>query len=270
MLICGDGKLKKSILAQSLHNASPVCAGPFLEIDTKAKLDALIHGGVESISNIKEDQAALGGIATPGTVFVDNVNRLSNSQQERLLNAIRINRDSLEISESSLLSGFRLVVGAPNEFGDILLEGQVREDMLFRLGANYISIAGLEMTSDHLENLSSWYCYGIAHKLGVVEPVIPRDSMKLLMSCDWPPNGGGLLDILTEAVSVSSSHGLISREILFSILKAYFSSDSLSRDATVLAMEVAKGDLSIAAERLGILRETLLDRLRIYGVTIDS
>lgn len=181
ILIEGDTGTGKSLLAESIHDASARAAGPLLHVDASldpTRLEALLVG---------DDETGLLARAASGTVVIDEVAELEPAAQSLLLRTLE--------------KGFsaRLVSTTKRDLDREVQEGRFREDLYYRLAAARIELPALRERHGDVALLAShfWTLFGGAGEL-------PKAWLLRNLRHPWPGNVRELENAVASEIALAS------------------------------------------------------------------
>lgn len=286
VLIRGASGTGKELLARYVHRASGRPDDRFVALNCAALprdlLEAELFGVEQGAATGVEARPGRFELAHEGTLFLDEIGDMSPETQARVLRVI-------QEGSCHRLGGTRprparpRVVSATNrDLGSLMAEGRFRTDLYHRISAWEVELPPLARRRGDIPNLAVHFLEAEAERLGVRPRGISRRTLRALERYSWPGNirqleqeirraalfldDGDLLDtrLLSPAVAgADDGQGSESDGGLKERLAAYERSEIRS------ALEAADGDVSRAADALGIHRSTLYRRMKALGLSDD-
>ncbi|WP_460419192.1 propionate catabolism operon regulatory protein PrpR [Pseudomonas sp. microsymbiont 2] len=292
VLVHGESGTGKELLAQSMHNASPRQAGPFVAINCAAFPESLLeselfgHEEGAFTGSRKGGKAGLIENAHTGTLFLDEIGDMPVTLQTRLLRVLQ-EREVLRLGAAEPTPvDIRVIAATHRDLRARVREGEFREDLYYRLNILRLAIPPLRERPEDIPMLAQ-------SLLARLSPRTPTNAashalldrlMPYLQRHSWPGNIRELENIVERAVLsanvLQGSNATLALQTLFAelfeaspapspeALAPHPAQDlrSLSRaqeSARVSEMvALCAGDMDEAARRLGISRTTLWRRLR--------
>jgi DNA-binding NtrC family response regulator len=191
-----------------------------------------------------------------GTIFLDEIAELSLEAQAKLLRVLE-NREVLPVGASRALSVDVTIVAATNrDVEEMVEQGNFRRDLFARFAKARIHVPALR---DRAEDL-----FGIAISLSEREHgTLPLDDVEVeaverLLLHDWPNNVRELDAVLAAIRRVDPAPGLRYWAVEQILGKAPVNRSALTRATIEAALAASNGNLSAAAQRLGVSRGKLL------------
>ncbi|MFH2113312.1 MAG: sigma 54-interacting transcriptional regulator [Spirochaetota bacterium] len=283
ILLYGETGTGKELLAQSIHNESPVHDGPFVAINCGALppslLESELFGYAEGAFTgaVKGGKAGLFELAHGGSIFLDEINELDIQLQGKLLRVLQ-EREVMRVGDLKVIPVSVRVIAASNiPLKDEIHNGRFREDVYYRLSVLDIRIPPLRERREDILPLFKRFTQTYSQRNGAPSPEpIPGHLVEALMAYEWPGNVRELentakkWNVLRGIFSVGEAAGLV----LSSLFQDWTPQEQqagsgvadLDTSGTLEEMEqqlVRKvlleesGNISRAARRLGIDRQTL-------------
>jgi DNA-binding NtrC family response regulator len=248
VLLQGEGGTGKSMVARAIHENSE---------RRTAKL-VVWNGTAES--SVRELATAVSE-ARGGTLYIEEVSSLNSSVQLELLHL-------LEQEDSEV----RVIAATPVNLRDAATSGSFRDDLLYQLQVIRIELPPLRERIDDLAELVEAFLVRYSEKNRKNISHVADETLQLFKRYSWPGNVRELQHALERAVIMADSNVLQESDFLFSrkgndaaeadTLKL----NEVERAAVVKAIQLHNGNISKAAEELGLTRASLYRRMEKYGV----
>jgi DNA-binding NtrC family response regulator len=293
VFITGETGVGKELIARSIHKASGL-QGKFVPLNV-AGLDAHLFDDTlfghkkGAFTGANESREGLIAKAQGGTLFLDEIGDLAHESQIKLLRLIQENEYYRLGSDVLLKSNARLIVASNRDFNKLLDIGSFREDLYYRLCYHKLHIPPLRERREDILLLAEHYAGIAAREHGKPTPIISGELRLLLKEYHYPGNIRELINQVSSAVVANTTGLLTTSDFPDIILKERTANDPASRiggnqfslhvvypsfptmDKIELlmieeAMKVAGGKKSVAADMLGITRQTL--QKKITGVRL--
>ncbi|HEY8347233.1 MAG TPA: sigma 54-interacting transcriptional regulator [Symbiobacteriaceae bacterium] len=188
VLITGESGTGKEVFAQAIHNASPRAEGPFVAVNCAAIPANLLESELFGYEEGAFTGARRGGaqgvfeLAHGGTLFLDEIGEMPATLQASLLRALQ-ERRIRRVGGSRLIPVDVRVIAATNrDLGQMVREGQFREDLYYRLNVLTLHLPPLRERAGDLPVLVR----SILDRLG--GPPMPPEACRLLETYPWPGN----------------------------------------------------------------------------------
>jgi DNA-binding NtrC family response regulator len=273
VLITGENGTGKELVAQEIHRMSDRSKELLVSIDmgaiTETLFESELFGHVKgAFTDARENRQGKFEIAHKGTLFLDEIGNLSFHLQAKLLAAIE-NRQITRIgSNDPVPVDIRLICATNRNIETMVRDGLFREDLLYRINTIHIELPPLRERGKDIITLSEFFLRKYIQKYNKRDLRINRQSLDKLMDYSWPGNIRELQNTIEKAVILSDS-SVIKPEDLY--LRPVSQSRSFDSVATLeemekrminMAIENNNGNLTAAADQLGITRQTLYNRLK--------
>jgi transcriptional regulator with PAS, ATPase and Fis domain len=248
---------------------------PFVSIDLGSLPEQLFESelfGYEKGAFTGAGSAKAGRMeaASGGTLFLDEIGNLSAAMQSKLLSALE-RREITRLGDTKTKKiDVRLICATNADLMQMVADGTFRQDLLYRINTIEIHIPPIRERGDDILLLADHLLAVYAQKYNKHIKGISIDAKSMLLKYQWPGNVRELQHTLERAVIMTDSSIIKSHNLMLqSNSSAYnrnrelqtMNLEELERDAIERAMQKAEGNISKAAELLGITRYTLYRKL---------
>ncbi len=273
VLIVGEHGTGKEVVARWLHAVSrraehawvAVNAGGFSEGVFESELFGHVEG---AFTDAKADRVGCFELAHGGTLFLDEIANVPPQQQAKLLRVLET-REIQRVGSSKVRRVDVRVVSATNaNLGELVAEGHFREDLLYRLNTVEIRVPPLRERREDVPALATHFLEEEAGRYGRSLQGFSGAAMDALMAHPWPGNVRELRHAVERSVLMArgnviepSDLGLRRREEGPPALEELTLEDA-ERLMIERALERHQGNVSRAAESLGLSRSALYRRLQ--------
>lgn len=276
VLILGENGTGKDVVARILKLLSPRRDDPFVAIDLGSVPEQLFESelfGYEkgAFTGANVSKPGRMEVASGGTLFLDEIGNLSLTMQAKLLTALESKNITRVGGTKSKKIDVRLISATNARLGQMVAEGTFRQDLLYRVNTVEVHIPPLRERGEDVLLLADFFLAKFAKKYGKQIRGIGREAKMMLMKYDWPGNVRELQHAVERAVIMADSSVLKPCNFMLQPVEQpvqEFDTDGLTmnleeleRDAIERAMRRADGNISRAAELLGITRYTLYRKL---------
>jgi DNA-binding NtrC family response regulator len=297
VLVLGETGSGKELVARAIHAHGPRAGGPFVAINAAALPDTLIESelfGFEKGAFTGADRRKPGRFeeAHGGTLFLDEIGEFPPAAQAKLLRF-------LDDPVVTRLGGgeerrvdVRLITATHRDLQELVQRGQFRADLLYRLNVARLRVPPLRERREDIPALAAHLLSLLNPEPRTVNPFLSDEALARLKQYDWPGNVRELRNVLQQALLVARD-GVILPGHLPPLTMPLPGDDALARrigagidgagefayDAVMLPverellrqiMERHGGNLSRAAEHLGLHRATLRSKLRQHGLAEEG
>ncbi len=276
ILITGENGTGKELIAQEIHRISERSKEVLVSVDmgaiTETLFESELFGHVKgAFTDARESRPGKFEIADKGTLFLDEIGNLSFHLQSKLLAAIQ-NRQVSRIGSNQMIPvDIRLICATNKNLESMVNEGLFREDLLYRINTIQIEVPPLRERDDDILLLSEFFLKKYSVKYNKPSMRINQQAQDKLLRYSWPGNVRELQHTIEKAVILSEG-SLLKPEDFF--MRPVISSKQGRSDITLSDMETRminhaiekhNGNLSAAAEQLGITRQTLYNKIKKSG-----
>jgi two-component system response regulator AtoC len=284
VLVMGESGTGKQLIARMLHDRSSRAAGPFVELNCSAIPETLVESelfGHErgAFSDARERKAGLVEIADGGTLFLDEIGDLSGPAQAKLLTFIE-QRSFRRLGSTAVRTVDVRIISATNrDLAAAAAARTFREDLWYRLGAMIVRLPPLRERREDVRALASHFLLEAARQFNRGWQRLAPETLGLLERWRWPGNARELRAVITRAALMHDGEELRPDHLPAEVVAAALAepAPSASSEATrasaipTLAevelahirrvLDVCGGNRTVAAQHLGITRQTLARRL---------
>jgi DNA-binding NtrC family response regulator len=273
VLLTGENGTGKELIAQEIHRLSDRSAEILVSVDMGAIPETLFESELfghkkGAFTDAKENRSGKFELADKGTLFLDEIGNLSFHMQSKLLAAIQ-NRKITRIGSNDVIPvDIRLICATNRNLDKMVKEGIFREDLLYRINTIQIEMPPLRNRGNDIIELSDFFLRKFLNKYGKSDLRINNQSYDKLMRYTWPGNIRELQNTIEKAVILCDSSVIKPEDLYLKLSQGISESDPVITLEEVeerminLAIEKNNGNLTAAAEQLGITRQTLYNRFK--------
>jgi len=273
ILITGENGTGKELVAREIHRLSTRSKELMVSVDmgaiTETLFESELFGHMKgAFTDSRETRQGKFEIAHKGTLFLDEIGNLSFHLQAKLLTAIE-NRQITRIgSNDPIWVDIRLICATNRNIENMVTEGLFREDLLYRINTIQIEMPPLRERGTDIVNLAEFFLGKYTLKYNKRELKLNRQAVDKLVNYSWPGNIRELQNTIEKAVILSDGSVIKPDDLYLKAPSGIKSPDSFATlEETELqmirmAIEQNNGNLTAAAEQLGITRQTLYNKLK--------
>ena len=280
VLIYGQSGTGKELVARALHYSSDRKNQPIVAINCSAipenLLESELFGHTKgAFTGAIENQKGVFEQANGGTLFLDEIAEMPYQLQAKLLRVLE-NWEFKPIGSDKVKKvDVRLISATNQNIQEMIAEKRFREDLFYRISTISLNLPTLNDRLSDIPALTFYILKNVSKKFGK-ELKITSDAISLLSKHNYKGNIRELENILEQA-AVSATNNKIDIKNLSISEDNNFLDDCLSnahgmslkdleRKYILKVLELTKGNKKKAAEKLGIDRKTLYNKLSEFGI----
>jgi DNA-binding NtrC family response regulator len=277
VLITGENGTGKGVVAAVLHSISHRAGKPLVTVNvgglSEGVFESELFGHIKgAYTDAKTDRVGRFELADEGTLFLDEIANISLPQQAKLLRVLETGEFERVGSSKTRKVNVRIISATNADLNADVGTGRFRQDLLFRLNTVEIRMPALRDRREDIPLLSAHFLKQHAARYRKLVTDFDQAAMRALTSHQWPGNVRELDHAIERAVLMAQ--GTI---VKASDLGLYPSSESSIRLEDMSLEEVEcylikktlarfDGNVSKAAEALGLSRSALYRRLEKFGL----
>lgn len=275
VLITGETGTGKGVLARWLHANGPRAEDTFVDLNcaglSNDLLDSELFGHERgAFTSAVKEKIGLLEVAHGGTLFLDEIGDMDLQVQSKLLKVLEDQRFRRLGSVRDRRVDMRLIAATHRNLGEFVRDGKFRSDLYFRINTIQLSVPPLRDRGDIVQ-LARSLLKGLAVDLGKGEIRLRSHAERALERYAWPGNVRELRNVLERAVLLSEGDELGREDLHFEANQAeMFPSDDRMSLREVEIHHITRvlkhfhGRVPLAAQRLGIPRSSLYQKLKTY------
>jgi len=282
VLLHGETGTGKELVARAIHNLSSRRDRPYVRMNCAA-----IPSGLLESELFGHERGAFTGalmqrkgrfeLADRGTLFLDEIGDISLELQPKLLRAVQEQEFERLGSAAPIHVNVRMIAATHRDLRAMIQDEKFREDLFYRFNVFPIEIPPLRERREDIPLLVSFFVSKFAARMRKQIISISRQALDLLTNCPWKGNVRELANFIERAVIVTRG-----KELEVPIATLPTSSDNVAAVSLPSSFRQAESNVIIdalraaagriagrggAAERLGLKRTTLQNKIRRLGIT---
>jgi two-component system response regulator AtoC len=288
ILIQGESGTGKELVARAIHGCGGGAAHPFLEINCAALPETLLESelfGHErgAFTDAKYRKKGLFELAEGGSIFLDEIGEMGITLQSRLLRVIENKTFRRVGGVKDLRFNARIISATNRDLKQAIQEGKFRNDLYYRLQVIPLRLAPLRERKEDIVPLANHFIalFNREFKKSVkkVSPLVAR----LLEGYSWPGNVRELRNIIERAILLEAEAELLPEHLPPEIVRGEpaaapggespspgdqfpVSLADMEKILITRTLRDSAGNKSKAARVLGISRQTLREKIRLYDI----
>ena len=279
ILITGESGTGKDLVARLLRHYSPRRDDAFVTIDLGSIPEQLFESelfGYEkgAFTDARRSKPGRMEMASGGTLFLDEIGNLSLPMQSKLLTAIEKRHITRLGAVEPISIDVRLICATNANLRQLVGEGSFRQDLLYRINTIEIAIPPLRERGEDILMLADHFQRLYSRKYKKTIKGLSREAGSKLMKYPWPGNVREVEHVLERAVILNE--GTVLRPDDFPLYTASYERkkeldpdlnlEQAERKIIGRALRQSNGNMSYAAELLGITRFSLYRKIEKFGL----
>ena len=281
VLLHGETGTGKELIARAIHNLSSRRDRAFVRMNCAA-----IPTGLLESELFGHEKGAFTGallqrkgrfeLADGGSLFLDEIGDISLELQPKLLRAVQEQEFERLGSARTIQVNVRMIAATHRDLGAMIREEKFREDLFYRFNVFPIEIPPLRERREDIPLLVNYFASTLSRRMRKQIKSIPKLAMEVLTNCPWKGNVRELANFIERAVILTRGEELevpiaelrTSSEMIF-VAASTSSFRQAESSVIVEALRAATGRIAGkggAAERLGLKRTTLQNKIRRLGI----
>jgi two-component system C4-dicarboxylate transport response regulator DctD len=270
VLINGQTGTGKEVVARQLHAASGR-TGQFVAINCGALPETVFESeifGHEAGAFTSAQKRRIGKLeyANGGTVFLDEIETMPLSLQVKLLRVLQERKIERLGGNEAIRIDCRIIAASKADLLQLSAQGTFREDLYYRIGVVNINLPRLVERREDIPLLIGHFAQGAAIRYQRPVPQWTAQQMASWQMRDWPGNVRELRNFVDRLVlgipDPTSFPDTVPVDAVNGSLPLPVQVDMYERNLIADALKSADGNVAAAAERLGIPKKTLYDKIK--------
>jgi DNA-binding NtrC family response regulator len=302
VLLQGESGTGKELIAHAIHEASAGRPGPFVAVNCAALTETLLLSelfGHErgAFTDARQQKKGVFERAHGGTLLLDEVSEMGPRSQAAFLRALEQRCITRVGGHQELPVDVRVIAATNVELGQQVAAGQFRGDLYHRLNVVRLELPPLRARGDDVLHIAQALSSEIAHRYAESPRPFTPAARRLLATYAWPGNVRELRNVVERAYVIGSGPAIDAADLpaevrgdggppgagpttpspstMGAMLSQTASFQGAKRDVVerferaflLDALARAEGNVTVAAERAGVLRQVFQRLLLRHGIT---
>lgn len=293
ILIYGESGVGKELFARAVHAIREKPDAPFVAINCGAIPSGLFESeifGYEKGAFSGAHQKGKKGkveLARGGTLFLDEIGEMPLDMQVKILRLLQEKTFYAVGGTKEMDVDFNLVAATNRDLKQLVEEGKFREDLYYRLNVVNFTVPPLRERATDILEISNYFLYEKSIKYNRPIQGIPPEIANILLQYQWPGNVRELGNVIERLVVFSDEGAIHIEDLPADILAAVPKSEKLDvrkdlpqgtqlsdqlehyeREIILEQLALVNGNKKICAQKLGITRATLYNRLKKLNIDV--
>jgi DNA-binding NtrC family response regulator len=278
ILITGESGTGKEVIADLIHNLSPRNKGPLIKINCAALprelIESELFGSIKgAFTGANADREGLFKQAEGGTLLLDEISEMPIDTQSKLLRVLQEKEVRPVGGRVSYKSDCRVIAATNRETNDAIKSGKLREDLYYRISAITVHLPPLRERREDILPLAAAFLKRYGSQAGREITGFTPEADAALRTFDWPGNVRQLQNEIQRAVLLCEGSVVDVRDLSITTVMEQKDTDpdltlmeAMERNAIIQMLKETGGNKLETARRLGIGRQTLYNKIKIYGI----
>lgn len=276
--IFGETGVGKELVAKAIHENSDRNTKPFIQVNCSAFPETLLESelfGHEkgAYTGATESRPGRFELADGGTIFLDEIGDISPGIQLKLLRVIQQREVERLGSSRGIPLDIRIITATNKDLKDLVKIKQFREDLYYRLNVIPIEVAPLRERKEDIPDLIRTFLDIASSRNRKPRKMISKEAFSALIDYSWPGNVRELENVVERLVVISEGDQIEFTDLpeLICFLDSSsqpgildLSKDRIEERVIKDAISETAGNITKAAENIGISRRTLYRKLDKY------
>lgn len=278
IMITGENGTGKEVLAREIHRLSSRRNNEMISLDMGAIPETLFESELfghkkGAFTDAHSDRMGKMEAANNSTLFMDEIGNMPLHLQAKLLTALQ-NRNITRLGTNNPINiDIRLITATNRNLFEMAEKAEFRQDLLFRINTIHINISPLRNRKEDIIPLAEMFLKRYSEKYKKDNVIISAAAEEKMLSHRWDGNIRELQHTIEKAVIMCDDNVINPEHLgLYQSVSSSSSSDNgstledVERRTIAEAINSNNGNLSLVAQKLGITRQTLYNKIKRYGL----
>ena len=279
ILIIGKTGTGKEVIARAIHHQSPRRNRPFIATSCAALPESLLESelfGHErgSFTGAVERKKGKFEAGDKGTLFLDEIGEINANTQIHLLRALEEKKITRVGGNEEITVDVRVIAATNRNLKTLATQGKFREDLYYRLNVVTIDLPPLKDRMEDILPLAEHFLKKYAEENNKNIKKFSDDVVKFMLNYSWPGNVRELENMIERGVILSKNTAITLDELPQDIIHPApvegKTVEAVTKNHIINVLEETKGNITKAANMLGIRRMTLYNKLKKYNYTVNK
>lgn len=244
VLVYGETGTGKELFVQGIHNSGPSRKEPFVALNCAALpeslLESLLFGTVKGAFTGSESTVGFFEQAKEGTLYLDEINSMPLNLQAKLLRVIQEKKFHRIGGSEEVMMKCKIISSVNKDPFLCIKEGQLRQDLYYRLGVITLPIPPLRDRREDIPKLIEYFLNKYSQLYRNKKVTAEKSLIDALKLYDWPGNVRELEHIIEQAVSLIKEN----EELAINNLPMYLRNKLFTQKFMLVNNKLGKGSLN--------------------------
>jgi transcriptional regulator with PAS, ATPase and Fis domain len=293
VMIVGESGTGKELIARNIHYFSSRNDKPFIPVDCVSLPESLLESelfGFEkgAFTGAIKSRPGVFELAHGGTLFLDEITELDVQLQTKLLRVLQ-ERHLRRIGGNKLIDVDVRIISATNRNPEKAVEeNKLREDLYYRLNVVPVNLPSLRERKEDIPLLVKHFIKKYSGFSPIEFTEITKNTMRCLQNYAWPGNIRELENIIQRIISLAEEPVINLKYLPDEIVQMetasldFIDPDVSYKESKKQSMQIFEkryleklldkyqGNLSLAANKAGMSRQTLYNLIKMHGLPFDT
>lgn len=279
ILIIGKTGTGKEVIARAIHHQSPRRNRPFIATSCAALPESLLESelfGHEkgSFTGAVERKKGKFEAGDKGTLFLDEIGEINANTQIHLLRALEEKKITRVGGNEEINVDVRVIAATNRNLKASIKQERFREDLYYRLNVVTIDLPPLKDRMEDILPLAEHFLKKYAEENNKRIKSFSDDVVKFMLNYSWPGNVRELENMIERGVILSKNTAItldeLPQDIIYPTPVEGKTVEAVTKNHIINVLEETKGNITKAANILGIRRMTLYNKLKKYNYTVNK
>ncbi len=276
ILITGENGTGKEMVAREIHRLSERNNELLVLVDLSSLSETLFESELfghkkGAFTDAHEDRAGKFVVANKGTLFLDEIGNIPLHLQSKLLTVLQTRVVRPVGSNKEIPVDIRLICATNKPIKEMVAANEFRQDLLYRINTIQIHVPPLRERKEDIEELSNYFLKVYGKKYRKPEIAFSKRVIEKFRNNPWYGNIRELQHTIEKAVILSESNFIKPDDILFGSESVFQGNapetlDEMECKMIADAINKFNGNYTLVANKLGITRPTLYNKIKKYGI----
>jgi len=283
VLISGENGTGKELVARAIHAQSKRKASLFVEINSAAIPEELVEselfghakGAFSGATTAKKGKFE---IADGASLFLDEIGDMSPRVQAKMLRVLEEQRFEPVGSNTRVKVDVRVISATNKRLEDLIDDGHFRRDLFYRLNVIPFQVPPLRERLEDVQLLVEHFNRKFSNDYGKKPKIFSAEAFEALQNHDWPGNVRELKNTIERVIIMTSGQKVTTSELpefgstdkiavsSFRFPSFKEATDAYQREFILHKLAEFGGNISKAAEKMGVDRSHLYRRMKNLGI----
>ena len=279
VLITGETGTGKEVVARAIHKQSQRRNKPFIATSCAALPESLLESelfGHEkgAFTGAVERKKGKFEAADKGTLFLDEIGEINANTQIHLLRALEEKKITRVGGNEEIKVDVRVITATNRDLKNLVKKEVFREDLYYRLKVVSINLPPLNERKEDILPLAEHFLSKYAEENNKGDKTFSPEVIEFFLHYSWPGNVRELENMIEHGVILSRTNIItlaeLPQDITHPLPLEEKTIEAVTRNHILCVLEETKGNITKAAEILGVRRMTLYNKLKKYNLTVNK